>query len=193
MDYSEVVLGHKIAREGGMKESEPSVSSPGKPVFFFPRVAEFCRQPRPTCLRAMLATAAIVITTLIVAAPLQAEQLSLQALVTPSTTIVKDGHTVTFALHGFIEFKSLAEMFPYIEAQTRRWRGNDGLDDTGRRDLARELLRRGIESRVISMIDERPLEVLITHTKEELRQSLAGVHEAVPPGYGEAFIAVQEK
>jgi len=43
------------------------------------------------------------------------------------------------------------------------------------------------------MIDERPLEVLITHTKEELRQSLAGVHEAVPPGYGEAFIAVQEK
>lgn len=141
----------------------------------------------------MLATVGIALATLSLRAPLQAEQISLQALVTPSTTIVKDGHTVTFALHGFIEFKSLAEMFPYIEAQTRRWKGNDGLDDAGRRDLARELLRRGIESRVISMIDERPLEVLITHTREELRQSLAGVHEAVPSGYAEAFIAVQEK
>ncbi len=183
-----------------MKESETSVSSPDKPVVFFRHVAEFCRQnpepPRRTCLRsmrAMLATVGIALATLSLRAPLQAEQISLQALVTPSTTIVKDGHTVTFALHGFIEFKSLAEMFPYIEAQTRRWKGNDGLDDAGRRDLARELLRRGIESRVISMIDERPLEVLITHTREELRQSLAGVHEAVPSGYAEAFIAVQEK
>lgn len=183
-----------------MKESEPSVSSPGKPVFLFRCVAGFCPQnPEPlgrSCLRsmrAMLAIVGIALTTLILRAPLQAEQISLQALVTPSTTIMKDGHTVTFALHGFIEFKSLAEMFPYIDSQTRRWKGNDGLDDAGRQDLARELLRRGIESRVISMIDERPLEVLITHTREELRQSLAGVHEAVPPGYAEAFIAVQEK
>jgi hypothetical protein len=145
-------------------------------------------------MRAILrAIIGITFAILILRAPLQAEQLSLQALVTPSTTIVKDGHTVTFALHGFVGFKSLAEMFPYIEAQTRRWKGNDGLDDGGRRDLARELLRRGIESRVISMIDERPLEVLITNTREELRQSLAGVHEAVPSGYAEAFIAVQEK
>jgi hypothetical protein len=45
---------------------------------------------------------------------LQAQQISLQALVTPSTTITKDGRTVTFAVHGFIEFKSLAELFPYI-------------------------------------------------------------------------------
>jgi hypothetical protein len=183
-----------------MKEPEPSVSSPGKPVFFFRRFAEVCRENpellKHHCLRSMralLATAGIALAILILLAPLQAEQISLQALVTPSTTIVKDGHTVTFALHGFIEFKSLAEMFPYIEAQTRRWKSNDDLDDRGRRDLARELLRRGIESRVISMIDDRPLEVLITHTSEELRQALAGLHEAVPPGYAEAFIAVQEK
>ena len=59
--------------------------------------------------------------------------------------------------------------------------------------LASELLRRGIESRVVSMIDERPLETLVTHTSEELRQALAQVKEPVPPGYAEAFLAVQEK
>ena len=43
------------------------------------------------------------------------------------------------------------------------------------------------------MIDERPLEALVTHTSGELRQALAQVKEPVPPGYGEAFLAVQEK
>jgi len=124
---------------------------------------------------------------------LSAEAVSLQALVTPSTTIVKNGRPVTFALHGFIEFKSLAELFPYIESQTQRWNVRGGLDDEQRRRLAGELLRRGIESRVISMEDERPLETLITHTSEELRQALARVTDSVPSGYGEAFLAVQEK
>jgi hypothetical protein len=55
------------------------------------------------------------------------------------------------------------------------------------------LLRRGIESRVISMADERPLETLITHTREELQQALARVKEPTPPGYAEDFLAVQEK
>ena len=36
----------------------------------------------------------------------------LQALVTPSTVIRKDGVPVRFAVHGFIEFSSLAELFP---------------------------------------------------------------------------------
>ena len=124
---------------------------------------------------------------------LQAQQVSLQALVTPSTTIVKDGHTVTFALHGFIEFKSLSELFPYVESQTQRWNTTGSLDDAARRELARDLLRRGIESRVISMTDERPLETLVTHTAEELREALRRVREPVPTGYGEAFVAVQEK
>jgi len=43
------------------------------------------------------------------------------------------------------------------------------------------------------MEDERPLETLITHTREELREALARVKEPVTPGYGEAFLAVQEK
>ncbi|MBZ5664090.1 MAG: hypothetical protein LAO30_05750 [Acidobacteriia bacterium] len=133
------------------------------------------------------------LTVLSVSLPLSAEPISLQALITPSTTIVKDGHPLKFALHGFIEFNSLAEMFPYIESQTRRWNVRGGLDDEQRRLLAGDLLRRGIESRVISMEDERPLETLVTHTSEELLQALALVKEAVPPGYGEAFLAVQEK
>jgi len=134
-----------------------------------------------------------VLTVLSVSLPLRAEAVSLQSLVTPSTKIVKDGRPVTFALHGFIEFKSLAELFPYIESQTQRWNGPGGLDDEQRHRLAGELLRRGIESRVISMEDERLLEALLTHTSEELRQALARVHDPVPQGYGDAFLAVQEK
>lgn len=125
--------------------------------------------------------------------PLLAQPFSLQALVTPSTVIMKDQQTVTFAVHGFIEFKSLAELFPYIEAQTHRWKTSGNFDDAARKDLGRELLRRGIESRVISMADDRPLETLITHTREELQQALAQVTEPTPPGYAESFLAVQEK
>jgi hypothetical protein len=133
------------------------------------------------------------LTVLSLSLPLCAQAVSLEALVTPSTTNVKDGRPVTFALYGFIEFKSLAELFPYIESQTRRWNVPGGLDDEQRRRLAGELLRRGIESRVVSMEDVRPLETLVTHTSEELRQALARVHDPVPQGYGDAFLAVQEK
>jgi len=124
------------------------------------------------------------LTVLSLSLPLCAQAVSLEALVTPSTTNVKDGRPVTFALYGFIEFKSLAELFPYIESQTRRWNVPGGLDDEQRRRL---------ESRVVSMEDERPLEALVTHTSEELRHALARVKDPVPPGYGEAFLAVQEK
>jgi hypothetical protein len=124
---------------------------------------------------------------------MQGEPVSLQALVTPSTVIMKDGQPVTFAVHGFIEFKSLAELFPYIESQTRRWKTSGDFDEAAGRSLGRDLLRRGIESRAISMADERPLETLITHTREELEQALAQVKEPTPPGYAEDFLAVQEK
>ena len=121
----------------------------------------------------------------------QAQQIALQALVTPSTVISKDGHPVLFALHGFIEFQSLAQVFPYLDSQTTHWK--DALEEPQRRKLASELLRRGIESRVVSMLDERPLETLLTHTEGELRHALAQVHEPTPPGYTDAFIEVQKK
>src|SRR5258705_4919978 len=121
----------------------------------------------------------------------QAQQVSLREIVTPSTVVTKDGRPVTFALHGFIEFKSLAELFPYVESQSRRWPG--ALKYEERQRLALDLLRRGIESRVVSMIDERPLAALLTHTCDELRQAIANVQESKPPGYAEAFLAIQEK
>ncbi len=125
--------------------------------------------------------------------PLYAEPISLQSLVTPSSVIQKDGRPVTFALHGFIEFNSLSELFPYIESQARRWKTSSEFDETDRRQLRRELLRRGIESRVISMADERPLETLITHTRAELQQAVAQVKEPTPDGYADEFLAVQDK
>ena len=126
-------------------------------------------------------------------ATLHAQEISIQALVSPSTVITKDGSPVNFALHGFIEFRSLSELFPYIDSQTHRWPGNPAFDDAKRQQLARELLRHGIESRVVSMTDERPFETLITHTEDELRRALAQVTEPTPVGYAEAFVAVQRK
>jgi hypothetical protein len=122
---------------------------------------------------------------------LGAEPLSLQKLLTPSTVIEKNGHVVTFAIHGFIEFQSLAELFPYIESQRQRWKGN--ISEQEEQPLINELLREGIESRVISMEDERPLETLVTHTDEELRMAIQQVREAIPAGYGDAFMSVQKK
>jgi hypothetical protein len=63
---------------------------------------------------------AILIGFLILAAvpSLCAQELSLQAVVTPSTVIGKNGEPVKFAIHGFIEFKSLADVFPYIKRPT---------------------------------------------------------------------------
>src|SRR4029453_4698565 len=91
----------------------------------------------------------------------RAEQIPLRMLVAPSTVISKDGRTLTFAIHGFIEFNSLADSFPYIEKQTARWK-NGALEETARQRLARDLVREAVESRVISMVDERPLEALVT-------------------------------
>jgi hypothetical protein len=133
----------------------------------------------------------VLLVGLLCAAPLEAQQLSLQALVTPSTLLTKDGSPIRFAIHGYIEFTSLAEVFPYIESQSERWKGKIGEEEM--RQLERQLLREGIESRVISMLDERPLEALVTHTGEELQQAIGQVKEALPPGYAEAFLAVQEK
>jgi hypothetical protein len=124
---------------------------------------------------------------------LPAQNIPLEAIVTPSAIILKDGRPVMFAVHGFREFKSLEELFPYIESQKQRWKSSGGLDEAETGRVARDLLKRGIESRIVSMVDERSLETLVTHTSDELRQALIGVKEPVPPGYSEEFLAVQAK
>jgi len=121
------------------------------------------------------------------------QAVSLQALVTPSTVIVKEGRPLRFAVHGVVEFNSLAELFPYIDDQAGRWKENAEFDDAQRRKLRWDLLRGGIESRVVSMVDERPLETLITHTRDELLSALHQLKEPVPEGYSDAFLEVQEK
>jgi hypothetical protein len=122
-----------------------------------------------------------------------AADLSLLAVVTPSTVILKDGHPVNFAIHGYVEFGSLAEAIPYIEAQSRRWKPETLPGDLNQETIARQLLRGAIESRVVSMVDERPLELLVTHTSDELQNAIGAVKEPLPPGYAEAFLQVQEK
>ena len=122
-----------------------------------------------------------------------AQDLSLQKLVTPSTVIFKDGHPVTFAIHAFIEFKSLNDAFPYIQSQSQRWRGSAVLDAAARQRLGRQLLHEAIESRVVSMTDERPVELLVTHTTQDVRDAIAMIKEPLPAGYEEAFLNVQEK
>lgn len=133
----------------------------------------------------------LVLLTSLLGVRLSAQQLSLNDLVKPSTIVLKEGRPVTFAIHGFVEFKSLAETFPYIEAQTKRWPNQPG--EPARMRLRRELVRRAVESRVISMVDERPLETLVTHTSGELKEALASVKEPALEGYAEAFLVVQEK
>jgi hypothetical protein len=120
-----------------------------------------------------------------------AERLTLNLVVTPSTVIVKDGKPVPFAIHGFIEFVSLNEAFRYIDAQRQLWTGKVNQEEL--QGLQRALLREAIESRVVSMADERPLETLVTHTSEELRAAIAQVKEPLPDQYVEAFLRVQHK
>jgi len=142
-----------------------------------------CEELRPVLLMVLLA--------IFGTGPLRAEPMGLQNVVTPSAVIVKDGRAVTFAIHAFIEFSSLKEAFAYIESQKERWKGKIGEEEL--RTLGKALLREAVESRVVSMVDERPLEALMTHTSEELREAIAQVKEPLPPGYAEAFLAVQEK
>lgn len=135
----------------------------------------------------------LVLIVAVLTASLPGQTIPLEAIVTPSAIILKDGRPVTFAVHGFLEFKSLSELFPYIESQKQRWKSGRGMDEAELHRVARDLLRRGIESRIVSMLDERPLETLLTHTSDELRQALTRIKEPVPPGYAEEFLAVQAK
>ena len=112
--------------------------------------------------------------------------------------IERDGRTVTFAIHGFLEFSSLAELFRYIDAQAGRWQFPS---DESRQAFGEQLLARGIESRVVSMVDERPLETLVTHTADDLQQVLprgaavfVGRHWRLPAlVYAREFLRVQAK
>ena len=52
-----------------------------------------------------------------------------------------------------------------MEVRLGRWRAA----------FANELMRRGVESRVVSMDTELPLEVVLTHTRDELERAVSSL------------------
>lgn len=91
--------------------------------------------------------------------------LTLGRLVDPATRVEIDGRTITLAIHALIRFDTLSDLFAYIDTEAGRWTFATAAE---RQAFADDLLRRGVESRIVSMETERPLEVLLTHTRAEL-------------------------
>ena len=100
---------------------------------------------------------------------------------------------MTFAIHGFVGFQLLRRAVSLYRIANSPLGNEPDFDESARLALRRDLLRQGIESRVVSMADERPLETLMTHTRAGTRKALKQVKEPTPEGYAEAFLAVQEK
>jgi hypothetical protein len=139
---------------------------------------------------------------LLLPSPAGAKDLTLDDLVTPSSVFVKDGQPVAFALLGLIELKTLDELFSYIDREAGRWSFPSA---DARQAFGDGLLRRGVESRLVSMAYEKPLELLLTHTREELDQAVLG--RVAPPApvftgrhwrldasvYRQAFLDIQQR
>lgn len=108
-----------------------------------------------------------------------AQPLTLQQVVTPSSVISRDQKPVTFALYGLVEFNSLKESFAYVDIQAGRWKFAAPAE---RQKFADDLLRRAVESRVVSMATEEPLEILLTHTPAEIDAAIARLPDPVFEG-----------
>lgn len=128
---------------------------------------------------------------------------TLRQLVTPAYRLELQGRVVRFALHGLVEFDTLADLFAYIDGEAGRWRFDS---PAARQAFADDLLRRGVESRVVSMETELPLELLLTHTRADLEAAVAatagatggavfsGRHWRLPEAtYRDAFVRVRER
>ena len=107
-------------------------------------------------------------------APLSQDQapvsrLTLRQLVTPSSRVEAQGRLVRFALHGLIFFDTLEALFQFIDGEAARWPFDSA---AARQAFAEGLLQRGVESRVVSMETELPLELLLTHTRGELQAAV---------------------
>ena len=141
----------------------------------------------------------LILLALCTAPSLLAQDVTLQALLTPSSVLRKDGQPVRFALHGFIEFETVEQMFSYIDQQAGRRKFPTA---TERQAYGDALLNRGVESRVVSMVWDRPLEVLLTHTNQELNHEVLRLRKPVFEGkswrvnsntYRDAFARVRAK
>ena len=103
--------------------------------------------------------------------------LTLARMVDPATRVEVNGRLVRFALHGFVRFETLADLFTYIDEQAGRWTFATAQD---RQAFSDNLLRRGVESRLVSMETELPLEIVLTHTRSEVGAAVDALHTADP-------------
>ena len=99
-------------------------------------------------------------------------RLTLRRLIDPASRIEVQGRPVGFALHGLIRFDTLDELFGYIDSEAGRWTFDSA---AARAAFADGLMRRGVESRIVSMETELPLEVLLTHTRAQVEQAVGSL------------------
>jgi hypothetical protein len=136
-------------------------------------------------------------------APKPAMRPTLRQLVDPATRIEVQGRLVRLALHAMIRFDTLEDLFRFIDGEAGRWQFES---QAARQAFADDLLRRGVESRVVSMDTELPLEIVLTHTRDELQRAAASVttrdaplvfkgrHWQLTTGtYRDAFLRVRDR
>ena len=107
-----------------------------------------------------------------------APRLTLQRLVDPASRVEVQDRSVRFALNGLVRFETLNELFAYIDVEAGKWKFGSASE---RAAFAGGLMRRGVESRIVSMDSELPLEVLLTHTRDELQRAVAALHTQSSP------------
>ena len=96
-------------------------------------------------------------------------RVTLRDLVDPGSRIEVQGRLIQFALLGQIRFDTLDDLFAYIDGQAGRWRFDSA---AARQAFADGLMRRGVESRVVSMETELPLELVLTHTRADIERAV---------------------
>jgi hypothetical protein len=130
-------------------------------------------------------------------------RLTLERLVDPASRIEIQGRLVRPALLAHIRFDTLQQLFAYVDTEAGRWTFGSGAE---RDAFATGLMRRGVESRVISMDTELPLEVILTHTRAELARAATeistgdgsfvfnGRHwQLTKAAYRDAFLRVRDR
>lgn len=129
--------------------------------------------------------------------------LTLRRLVDPASRVEVQGKLIRFALHALIRFDTLDQLFAYIDTEAGRWQFDS---PAARQVFADGLLRRGVESRIVSMETDLPLEILLTHTRDEVQRGVASLTTRDAPlvfrgrhwqltteAYRDAFLRVRDR
>lgn len=104
--------------------------------------------------------------------------LTLQRLVDPSTRLARASEAIQFSLLAAVRFERLNDLFEHIDREAGRWQFRTTAEQQAFGD---GLFARGVESRIVSMDTELPLEVLLAHTGDDLDRALADVRTSAAP------------